>query len=243
MYASCKNQHHLKKQIENKVYDFFVNSSDFNGMPLRQVCEELKIEYENSIEIIKTLVSDDRITIQSSTNPHIIYSRIYPIDIQLKILEDAKSWEVTVEKIGEISFVSENTEYPICLYPTENLLKSKRDLTEFGNAVYTKELAFAQPQLKPIFFEIEVLERYANDPRFDFDFKDYSGRISCKYDDNDKPYVRKEDEVFLKTFGLGFDSNNKRVAVVYLRYLSDLTPEHQVYWKSREKGGNCKMLE
>jgi hypothetical protein len=233
----------LKNQIENKVYDFFVNSSDFNGMPLRQVSEELKIEYENSIDIIKALVSDDRITIQSSTNPHIIYSRLYPIDIQLKILEDAKSWEVTVEKIGEISFVSENTEFPICLYPTENLLKSKRDLTEFGNAVYTKELAFAQPQLKPIFFEIEVLERYANDPRFDFDFKDYSGRISCKYDDNDKPYVRKEDEVFLKTFGLGFDDNKKRVAVVYLRYLSDLTPEHQVYWKSREKGGNCKMLE
>jgi len=100
----------LKKQIENKVYGFFVNSNDFNGMPLRQVSEELKIEYEYSIDIIKTLVSDDRITIQSSTNPHIIYSRLYPIDIQLKILEDAKSWEVTIEKIGEISLVSENTE-------------------------------------------------------------------------------------------------------------------------------------
>lgn len=233
----------MKKQIENKVYDFFVNSSDFNGVPLRQVSEELKIEYENSIDIIKTLVSDDRITIQSSTNPHIIYSRLYPIDIQLKILEDAKSWKVTVTKIGEISFASESTEFPICLYPTENLIKLKRDLTEFGNAVYSKELAIAQPHLKPIFFEIEVLERYANDPRFDFEFKDYSGRISCKYDENEKPYVRKEDEVFLKTFGLGFDENGKRVAVAYLRYLSDLTPEHQIYWKSREKGENCKMLE
>ncbi|HIP32484.1 MAG TPA: hypothetical protein EYG86_06970, partial [Crocinitomicaceae bacterium] len=108
----------MKKQIENKVYDFFMNSSDFNGMPLRQVSEKLKIEYENSIDIIKTLVYDDRITIQSSTNPHIIYSRLYPIDIQLKILEDAKSWKVTVTKIGEISFASESTEFPICLYPT-----------------------------------------------------------------------------------------------------------------------------
>lgn len=232
----------MKKQIENKVYDFFVNSSDFNGIPLRQVGEDLKIEYENSINFIKTLVSEDKVTIQSSTNPHIIYSRLYPIDIQLKILEDAKSWEVTVEKIGEIPFVSENTEFPICLYPTENVLKLKRDLTEFGNAVYTKELAVAQPQLKPIFFEIEVLERYANDPRFDFEFKDYSGRISCKYDENEQPYVRKEDEVFLKTFGLSFDENGKRATVAYLRYLSDLTPEHQIYWKSREKKEDCKML-
>jgi hypothetical protein len=243
LYANRKNEHHLKNQIENIVYEFFVNSSDFNGIPLRQVSEDLKIEYEYSIDIIKTLVSDDKITIQSSTNPHIIYSRVYPIDIQLKILEDSKSWEVTVEKIGEISIFSENTEFPICLYPTTGLLKSKRDLTEFGNAVYTKELAIGQPQLKPVFFEIEVLERYANDPRFDFKFKDYSGRISCKYDENEKPFVRKEDEVFLKTFGLGFDENDKRVAVVYLRYLSDLTPEHQVYWKSREKKEDCKMLE
>lgn len=233
----------MKKEIENKVYDFFVNSNDFNGIPLRQISNDLNVDYEKSIDLIKALVENDKITIQSSSNPHIIYNRLYPKNIQLKILEGAKNWIVTVEKIGKISFASESTDTPICLYPTPKLLKSNRNLDEFGEAVYGKKLAVGEPQLKPIFFEIEVLERYSNDPRFDFQFKDYSGQISCKYDENEKPFVRPEDEVFLKTFGLGFDSEKNRLAVVYLRYLSDLTPEHQAYWKSKEKNGDCKMLQ
>ena len=242
LYAS-KNQNYLKKEIEQKIYDFFVKSSDFNGIPLRQISDDFGIDYEKSINLIKDLVKNDIVTIQSSTNPHIIYSRLYPIEIQLKILEDAKSYGVTVEEIGKISFVTENTDYPICLYPSPTLLKSKRDLDEFGDAVYSKRLALAEPQLKPVFFEIEVLERYSNDPRFDFQFEDYSGHISYKSDKNDNPIVREEDEIFLKSFGLGFDSNSKRVAVVYLRYLNGLTPEHQIYWKNKEKKEECKVLE
>lgn len=233
----------MKSKIEKKVYDFFIKSNDFNGIPLRNISNDLGIEYQYSINLIKDLVADDIITIQSSTNPHIIYSRHYRVDDQLKILEEAKSWKVTAQKIGEVSLLSESTDYPICLYPSPNILKSKRDVLEFGNEIYSKELAYGQPQLKPVFFEIEVLERYYNDPRFDFKLKDYSGSIYCKYDENYKPFVREEDEVFLKTFGLGYNSDNKRVVVVYLRYLKDLTPEHQMYWKSKESKKECRMLE
>ena len=94
-----------------------------------------------------------------------------------------------------------------------------------------------------MFFEIEVLDKYFNDPRYDFSFEDYSGRISCVYDENDNPLVREEDQIFLKTFGLGFDANDNRLAVVYLRYLHDLTREHQIYWKSKEVKSSCKVLE
>src|SRR5690606_40618010 len=71
------------------------------------------------------------------------------------------------------------------LFPYTTLFRSKRNLDEFGNAFYTKQLALGEPHLKPIFFEIEVLDRYFNDPRFDFEFKDYSGQISCLYDKNE----------------------------------------------------------
>ena len=195
----------MKNKIENIVFDFFVDSDDFNGKPLRDVSKELEIEYTNSIDIIKDLVQEQKISIQSSTNPHIIYSQHYPIGIQLKILEDAKSWKIEEYKMGDFTFKSENTEFPICLYPTPELLKERRKLESFDNAPYSRRLALGEPQLKPVFFEIEVLERYSNDPRFNFKFEDYSGRISCKYDDNNEPLVRKEDDVFLKTFGLGFD--------------------------------------
>jgi hypothetical protein len=233
----------MKERIENIVYDFFVASADFNGIPLRNISQKLNIEYEKSIDIIKELVKDDTVSIQSSTNPHIIGFQHYPIDSQTHILEEAKKTNEILHSFGEITISSEDTEFPICLYPSKKYLQKNRNLAEFGNAFYTKQLALGEPHLKPIFFEIEVLDRYFNDPRFDFEFEDYSGQISCLYDENEKPIVREEDEVFLKTFGLGFDENGDRLAVVYLRYLKDLTPEHQVFWRSKEKSGKCKMLE
>lgn len=220
-----------------------MNSSDFNGIPLRNISQNLNIEYEASIDLIKELVIEDIISIQSSTNPHIIGFQHYPIDSQIRILEEAKKTKEVIHSFGDFKISSEDTEFPICLYPSKIFLSKNRTLAEFGNACYTQQLALGEPHLKPIFFEIEVLDRYSNDPRFDFKFEDYSGRISCKYDENEKPIVRDEDDIFLKTFGLGFDENGNRLAVVYLRYLKDLTAEHQIYWKSREKSGNCKMLE
>lgn len=233
----------MKERIKNIVYDFFIASSDFNGIPLCEISQKLNIEYEKSIDIIKELVKNEIISVQSSTNSHIIFFQHYPIDSQIHILEEAKKTKEILHSFGEITISSEDTEFPICLYPSKKYLLKNRNLAEFSNAFYTMQLALGEPHLKPIFFEIEVLDHYFNDPRFDFKFKDYSGRISCLYDENGNPIVREEDEVFLKTFGLGFDENGDRLAVVYLRYLKDLTPEHQVFWKSKEKSGNCKILE
>lgn len=233
----------MKERIENIVYDFFVASSDFNGIPLRNLSQKLNIGYEKSIDIVKELVKNEIVSIQSSTNPNIIGFQHYPIDSQIHILEEAKKTKEILHSFGDITISSEDTKFPICLYPSEKYLKKNRNLVEFGNAFYTKQLALGEPHLKPIFFEIEVLDRYFNDPRFDFKFEDYSGQISCFYDENENSIVREEDEVFLKTFGLGFDENGNRLAAVYLRYLKDLTPEHQVFWRSKEKFGNCKMLE
>ncbi|MBN2570481.1 MAG: hypothetical protein JXA68_00015 [Ignavibacteriales bacterium] len=231
------------EEIRDRIYDFFIKSNDFNGIPLRRISKEFNIGYEDSIDHIKKLVTENSVSIQSSSNPHIIGFQHYPVESQLKILDDAKGITEKIEKFGEIAFSVENTEYPICLYPSQNYIKANRDLSIYGTAEYTKQLALCEPQLSPKFFEIEVLERYSNDPRFDFDFKDYSGSISCKYDDNDKPIVREEDQVFLKSFGLGFDSEGNRLAVVFLRYLKDLTSEHQLFWKSKEITGGCKILE
>lgn len=233
---------HMKKKIETIVYDFFISSMDFNGIPLRQISEKLEIDYTESINLIKDLILNDIITIQSSTNPHIIGTKHYPIDNQISILENAKKIKVTYSKVGEITYSVENTEFPICLYPTINYLKKNRDLTQYGYADYTKQLALGEPQLKPIFFDIEVIDRYFSDPRYDFIFDDYSGKIYCKYDKNGNALLREEDQVFIKTFGLGFDENGNRLAVVYLRYLRNLTSEHQIFWKSKEVKGNCKIL-
>lgn len=232
------------KKIEELVFSFFCESSDFNGIGLRSISQKLGLDYEDSINKVKELVKAGVVDIQSSTNPHIIGFTHYAIEPQLKILEHAKGIEVTQNVIGCIEFISENTEYPICVYPTREYLKKNRDLSEFGYAKYKAALALAEPQLSFRFFETDVLERYSSDPRFEFEFHDFSGSISCKYDESGNPILREEDQIFLKSFGLGFDSSSNRVIAVLLRDLGRLSPEHQVYWSTKELvAADCKVLD
>lgn len=213
-------------------------------MPLRDVSREFEIDYVESIELVKDLVRKDSVSIQSSTNPHIIGRQHYAIDDQIKVLDMAKdNKEEILFTAGDITFTSENTEYPICLYPSPNYLKSNRDVSELIEKPYTKLLALGEPQLEFHFFEIDVLERYYNDPRYRFEFDDYSGMISSETDDDGNPILEEKDQTFLQTFGLGFDENDNRVAVVFTRYLSDLPSGHQLYWKTKEILSPCKVLK
>ena len=219
-----------KEQVLKHIYEFFVSSSDFNGIPLRQIGSDLDIPYHDCIDIVKELIAEDRCMIQSSTNPHIIHSRTYSIPSQIQCLEAAKELIVEEHIIGNLRFLNENTEYPICVYPSQSYLKTHRKVS--GMPYFTKLLSLGMPQLTPCYFDMDVLQRYFDDPRYYFFFENYSGRISFR-DKEGKPLVRKEDEAFLETFGMGYDDNGERIVVAYLRYLNDLTPEHQSYWRSK----------
>lgn len=80
----------IEQQILDSVYNFFISSNDFNGMPLRDVSRTFGIDYVESIKLVKDLVCSDSISIQSSTNPHIIHTQHYAIEEQLKVLDMAK---------------------------------------------------------------------------------------------------------------------------------------------------------
>ncbi len=43
------------KNIEKLVFSFFCDSSDYNGIPLRQISKDLDLEYEKSIDLFKSL--------------------------------------------------------------------------------------------------------------------------------------------------------------------------------------------
>lgn len=219
----------IKKQVLDSIYSFFVKSLDFNGISLSQICQNHVITYEESIDIVKELVAEDKCMIQSSTNPHIIYRTTYSIPSQLNCLESAKKITVEICRIGD-KFENENTEFPICVYPSQSYLRKYRDVSKMS--FFTKLLSWGEPQLTPCYFDMDVLQRYYDDPRYHFYFKDYSGIISFKEKDG-KSMVRKEDEAFLQSFGLGYDNSGTRIVVAYLRYLNDLTPEHQNYWQSK----------
>jgi len=86
-----------------------------------------------------------------------------------------------------------------------------------------------------------VLEFYRNDPRYFYESNDISGFISVK----DKYYrsgrMEERDQVLLQSFGFSYDQDFNRAVAVYLRYLADLSPEHQQIWKAKELTGDYRL--
>ena len=54
------------------IFNFFVDSHDFNGIPLTNLSKETKISYLELIERIQNLVIKELVSIQTDENPHII---------------------------------------------------------------------------------------------------------------------------------------------------------------------------
>jgi len=120
-------------------------------------------------------------------------------------------------------------------------VSTRPELRQYDDRPYTRRLAVAEPQLRAVFFELSVLDKYFRDPHYRCDFGDSEGSISVR----DKHYLSDQmaerDKVLLQTFGIGYDHNRNRIVAVFLRYLSDLSAEHQQIWKAHEVSGPCTM--
>ncbi len=228
-------------KIVDIVYDFFISSHDFNGITLTELAEKSAIPYLDAIEIIKELVANNTLSIQSGINPHIIGLGHYSVEQQIRLREEARENKIEimdtspVSGLGSIRIMSES--HLLCIYPSEQYLRENRDISAFTNEPFVKELALGVPHLTPLFFELDVLMTYHNDPRYELILEDYSGSIYAIGEN-----LKEKDQVFLQTFGLGVDENNNRVIVSYLRYLADLTPEHQVLWNTKRINSGCKII-
>ncbi len=192
------------KKALNKIFDFFIKSDDFNGIPITTLSEQTDIEYTELIEILKELVKESKISVQNNVNPHIIYAKHYNTEKQLSILEEAKSDKTSKFKEFKHIKISFDSDL-VCVYPSTSYLKEFRDISDFKNAPFTTDLALGEPQLKPYYFNIEILDKYIKDPRYSFKFENYSGEICYTEDENNIPFVDDEDQIFLKTFGLGLN--------------------------------------
>lgn len=126
----------------------------------------------------------------------------------------------------------------VCAYPSASALADAVQPAEFADRPFTLLLAQGRPQLDPIFFDLMILEEYRNDPRYSYSTSDIEGRISYR----DEDHLREQDHILLQTFGFALDRDNfRRYVGVYLRYLNDLTPEHQQRWASRQVRENLAL--
>jgi hypothetical protein len=203
-----------RTEVQRIIDDFFIASTDFNGISLSELCRISTLPEADLKSMLKELVVGGTCSLQWSGNPHII--RIAHRSVE--------------EQLG---FLAEQSIQFGCAYPTRERIKTIRDPSPFVGRPYARRLAFAEPQLELAYFEMDVLERYFNDPRYSCRMDDYQGRISITGQDS-SPRLAEKDEVILQSFGIGYAKDKRRVICVVLRYMNDLTPEHQEYWRSKE---------
>lgn len=54
----------MEERILNEVFDFFIKSKDYNGIPITTISDNLKFEYLKTIEVLKSLLNKNMIFVQ-----------------------------------------------------------------------------------------------------------------------------------------------------------------------------------
>jgi len=211
------------EQIYTKVEDQYFNSGDFNGLPVRALAKDFDIRSREFRDQVREAIESDVITARVGGNPHILAFSSMPKDDVLEAFDNA----------ADIAGV--------CLYPHANRLKLSPRLTAYSDRPYHFELARGHGQLEFRTFDLAVLEQYRNDPRYSYETDFIHGQIQIEDDHYQSDGVPEHDQILLKTFGFAYDGDLNRYVAVYLRYLSDLSPEHQRIWAAREVRGDMKL--
>ena len=200
------------ESIVSIITNHYLKSNDFNGLPVYDFAEVTSYKYVNSIDLLRELIKNDVINVADSKtdeNPHIIRYGFEPIEMQL-------------EKITKLP------DNHLCFYPSAKYLENVIDKFEFNTQPYTLLLALGNAQLSYKSFELSVLERFRNDPRYYYTNSDIGGSIF--YNEGNAP----NDKTMLETFGFSYNEKFDRAVAVFIRYLADQKPEQQAYWKSFE---------
>ncbi|MGE0704927.1 MAG: hypothetical protein AB7F99_02205 [Vicinamibacterales bacterium] len=209
--------------VLKSAHDFFVASRDFNGIPGSALAGTFDVPWDAMRDRLGRLVlsRDLDLTFASySENPHIKRLPDLPPERQVELLnQEDPNW--------------------VCVYPSGKSLGAYAE--QYADRPYTRRLALAEPQLAAVFFELRVLENYFRDPRYFCRFSDSSGMISVSDEHFKSDQMAERDKVLLQTFGIGYDRGKNRVVVVYLRYLADLSPEHQQTWRAHELTEECSI--
>ncbi len=207
------------------ITNHYVYSQDFNGILASSLAEKSDLSRSSLLQILEQLLASERIVIafgRYQDNPHIL--RLPPPGTQ-----------------RQLALVNSEALHTFCVYPSAKTLGYRKDLASFSDRPFTRRLALGEAMLVAVFFELSVLETYYRDPRYRFHYNDMGGRISITDEASRSEYVDARHKILLDTFGIGYDDRRNRVAIVYLRYLSNLSPEHQQIWNAHVVRRPCVM--
>jgi hypothetical protein len=197
------------------------DNEEFNGFAV----VSLGLDVEQLRTMLRQLITDQLASIHLGPhpNPYIKALPAYPPEVQIAAL-------------GELGHLN-----GVIAYPERRHLEGVVELHDFAGRPYTLRMALGDAQLDPVFFDLSVLERYRNDPRYYYSTNDISGRIGVTDEHYETGTMSESDQVLLESFGYGFDESLHRAVCVFLRYLARLTPEHQQIWTASELGEGYKL--
>lgn len=215
----------MKDVILQTVTNHYLNSGDFNGLPAVDLSQETGFQWSEMNASLQELINENLIGILYSefeVNTHILRLRFPPKDIQILKL---------------------NTDdlFHTCIYPLPNYLKEIVNHAEYAAEPYKLCLALGEPQLAHRAFDLSILEFYRNDPRYYYNNDDINGSISVRDEYYESNKMHERDRILLQTFGFAYDEDLNRAVATFIRYLADLSPEHQQIWKTKELTGDYKL--
>lgn len=203
-------------KIKQHVLKFFNESSDCNGIIAEDLRQSLDLDEELFRTLLRNLVEKESVSLSFATdyNPHIKATADHPIAKQVELLSQSDLKAVNV-------------------YPSVEDLKKTIDDSKFVGKPFERLLRVGHTQLEPIAFEMQVLDRYRNDPRFSV--KDDGTLIqiitqSAMVDLGED--ISEPDEIALKYIGHGQSQDGRHLIIALPRYLAKLRPSHQQYWQS-----------
>lgn len=216
----------MKQAVIDEVTKHYLESGDFNGYPVYALKKSFDIGDEAAKDLLRELITARKIDV--------LFGNIHP-NPHIKAFSDTTA-EQQIEFLETLEF-SEH----FCLYPAKETLASIEATKDYGDEPYTEELALGGGQLDFRIFDLAVLEHYRNDPRYYYRTDFINGQISVTDEYYESELMPEHDQVLLQTFGFAHDENLNRAVAVFLRYLSDLSPEHQKIWKSKELSGDYQL--
>jgi len=229
-----------KEKLLEEILNFYLESRDFNGLPLSDFISKFK-KVSDAKKILEDFIKTEKIDFYyDEGNPHVkrfdpSKNRKKQIEFLLKLPKKMKKNVLCEHK--HIQMVNYGEFSNVCLYPSEKLLKekigNKKKYLEYPP--FKKLVSFGKAQLDFLYFKIDVLDRYLQDPRYRIHYGDYIGDISFTQD------VSEEDEenLFLKSFGLAYNRDTKEILICALVCdLFKMIPKQQHHFYSFQKENN-----
>lgn len=218
---TAKARHRLLEEITR----FYLESSDFNGIPVLSVLTgRMRLGWNALVDDLRQLIADEKVCVIYSTtdvNPHVMRT----------------GYESPEEQIAKLETIDRHA----CAYPLSRHLEQVVDKSEYAGRPYELAMALGDAQLSHRAFDLSILEFYRNDPRYKYRNDDIRGSIYLSDEEHASGDMAASDMVFLQSFGFCHDEDLNRAVAVFLRYLYDLTPEHQQIWKAKELEGDYTL--